>query len=176
MTRVEADAVRPRVEYLAPDAADLETVQAIMQDSFPSSTAINIAEELGRQVARIWVARVDTAHSRPMPIGVLVGWHVTDELHILHVATAREFRRRGVGLALVRKAIEYAQASRVRLAVLEVRCGNQPAIGLYRRLGFSAMGLRRGYYTDNGEDALEMMLVFDTETGCILPQHDEVGL
>ena len=39
---------------------------------------------------------------------------------------------------------------------LEVRVSNEAAIKLYERLGFTARGKRRGYYTDNREDALIM--------------------
>ena len=44
----------------------------------------------------------------------------------------------------------------MRYIVLEVRESNAPAIQLYRRLGFDQVGLRRGYYSDTGEDALLM--------------------
>jgi ribosomal-protein-alanine N-acetyltransferase len=61
----------------------------------------------------------------------------------------------------------------VRLLLLEVRRSNRPALGLYRRLGFSVAALRRGYYSDTGEDGIEMNLVLDPATGLILPGSDQ---
>jgi ribosomal-protein-alanine N-acetyltransferase len=58
--------------------------------------------------------------------------------------------------------------------LLEVRRSNIAAIRLYRGLGFSALGVRRGYYSDNGEDAVEMILGLDPETGRALPALDEI--
>jgi len=60
--------------------------------------------------------------------------------------------------------------------LLEVRRSNQAAIRLYRSFGFSVAGLRRAYYSLDGEDALEMVLVLDPETGDIVPGQDEVRL
>jgi ribosomal-protein-alanine N-acetyltransferase len=103
-------------------------------------------------------------------------WLVADELHILNVATDPTYRRRGIGQALVERAIAFARERRVRLVLLEVRRSNLPAIRLYRSFGFCVLGIRRGYYGDNGEDAIEMGLVLDPETGDIVPSRDEVRL
>ena len=57
--------------------------------------------------------------------------------------------------------LEQAQAAECRGIVLEVRRSNTPAIALYERLGFTRIGVRAGYYSDNGEDAFvyELKLV-----------------
>jgi ribosomal-protein-alanine N-acetyltransferase len=57
-----------------------------------------------------------------------------------------------------------------------VRRSNRDARRFYRRLGFSAMGVRPGYYADNGEDAIEMALELDPETGRIVPGRDEIRI
>jgi ribosomal-protein-alanine N-acetyltransferase len=57
-----------------------------------------------------------------------------------------------------------------------VRRSNRPALRLYRGLGFTAMGVRPGYYGDNGEDAVEMVLALDPTTGSIQPGRDEIRL
>ncbi len=76
----------------------------------------------------------------------------------------------------MRTALDYAIAHRLRLVLLEVRRSNQPAIGLYRSVGFFTTGVRAGYYADNDEDAIEMMLTLDPATGRIEQGHDEVEL
>jgi len=55
--------------------------------------------------------------------------------------------------------------SRIRIIVLEVRRSNRPAIELYRSFGFSVLSVRPAYYSDDNEDALEMMLGLSPETG-----------
>ena len=71
--------------------------------------------------------------------------------------------------------VSHARAVHVKHLFLEVRRSNVPAIALYRALGFFAMGVRARYYPDD-EDAIEMVLAFDTETGEIVPHVDEVRL
>jgi ribosomal-protein-alanine N-acetyltransferase len=73
-------------------------------------------------------------------------------------------------------AIGFASARRLRLVLLEVRRSNSAAIQLYRKLGFSVTGVRPGYYADNQEDAIEMMLTLDPLTGQVEESHDEVEL
>jgi [ribosomal protein S18]-alanine N-acetyltransferase len=67
-----------------------------------------------------------------------------------------EFRRRGIARSLLERLFEVTAADLRRGYTLEVRVSNADAIRLYERLGFEARGIRRGYYTDNREDALIM--------------------
>jgi ribosomal-protein-alanine N-acetyltransferase len=113
-------------------------------------------DELEKPWARVWAAR-DKLASRA--VGFLVSWHVVDEFHVLHVATAEDVRRQGVGHALVAEALAYARANDVRLCLLEVRRSNHPAIRLYEKVGFVVENVRPKYYADNDEDALEMWLM-----------------
>ncbi len=91
--------------------------------------------------------------------GELAGYHcwwlLCGELHVLNLATAPRFRRRGVAVRLLAAALERAVAEGLERALLEVRAGNDAAIALYRRFGFRQSGRRARYYPD-GEDALLM--------------------
>ncbi len=151
--------------------ADLEAVEAIAHAAFNESS-FSAEAEAGRAWARIWVARA--AAEAALPVGFHVPWHVADELHVLNIATDPPMRRRGVARALMAAALQYAAAERIRIVILEVRRSNRAAIKLYRGLGFTALGVRAGYYTDNDEDAIEMMLALDPATGQIVPGRDEV--
>jgi ribosomal-protein-alanine N-acetyltransferase len=71
--------------------------------------------------------------------------------------------------------VAYARDQRVKHVLLEVRRSNGPAIALYRGVGFFAMGVRARYYPDD-EDAVEMVLMLDPETGAIVAHDDEVRL
>jgi len=74
----------------------------------------------------------------------------------MNVAVAPDFRRRGIATTLLERLFEVTEADPRRGYTLEVRVSNADAIRLYERLGFEARGIRRGYYTDNREDALIM--------------------
>lgn len=136
------------------DLADIEAVDAIARASFPGEE-LSAATEISRPWARVYLAR--GLEPGAAPLGFLVIWHVADELHVLNVATTPEARRRGIGRALMDVAMAYAVEHGVRLVLLEVRRSNEAARRLYRRLGFDETSVRRGYYADNGEDAIEMM-------------------
>lgn len=81
------------------------------------------------------------------------GWIVTDEFHLLNLATAPAYRRRGIAGSLLTALLRAAAERKCRRATLEVRRGNEAARALYERFGFRAEGMRRKYYTD-GEDAM----------------------
>jgi ribosomal-protein-alanine N-acetyltransferase len=157
------------VSLLAPDAEDLDGIDAVAAASFDNAP-FSAREELAKPWTRCWVAR-EEGDARAF----LLAWHVADELHVLNVAAASAARRQGIGSALVREAIAYAAASRVRLVLLEVRRSNVPAIRLYKKLAFHTSGLREGYYGD-GEDAVEMALALDPDTGQVLAREDEISL
>jgi ribosomal-protein-alanine N-acetyltransferase len=92
--------------------------------------------------------------------GTLVGYafvsRYVDAWHVMNVAVAHAYRRRGIAVALLERLFEVTATDPRRGYTLEVRVSNTGAIALYERLGFEARGVRRGYYTDNREDALIM--------------------
>jgi ribosomal-protein-alanine N-acetyltransferase len=86
---------------------------------------------------------------------------VADELHIGNIAVAPAVRRRGIGRRILEHCLDDARARGIEIATLEVRVSNDPAIALYEKLGFRPVAMRRGYYSDTGEDALVMMASFE---------------
>jgi len=148
------------------DRPSIEAIRAFSED-------VDLVAELDRSFSRIWIARpAETL----LPWGFLLAWFVADEVHIINVATHPEHRRAGVASALLKTLIEIARSDRSRLVLLEVRRTNRAAIALYRAHGFRAMGVRRRYYADTDEDAIEMLLAIDPETGRVLPGRDQVLL
>ena len=89
-------------------------------------------------------------------VGFLGTWYMPDEAHIVSVGVRSEYRGLGIGELLLIGAIEQAQARRTPAVTLEVRVSNHIAQNLYKKYGFEAMGVRKGYYSDNREDALIM--------------------
>jgi [ribosomal protein S18]-alanine N-acetyltransferase len=156
-----------RIERM--NADDVAAVAAIQGPT--RLTDEQLRAELERPWARLWVAR-EAGYG---VVAFAVAWHVTDEIHLLNVATRTDRRRRGVARALLDALVAYAREVKARHVLLEVRRSNAPAIALYRSLGFFAMGVRARYYPDD-EDAVEMVLAFDAVTGEIVARSDEVRL
>jgi ribosomal-protein-alanine N-acetyltransferase len=77
---------------------------------------------------------------------------VGDEAHVTNLLVDPEWRRRGIGLELMRALIDEAVAEGARHITLEVRSENDAARRLYARLGLAPVGMRKGYYGD--DDAL----------------------
>ena len=75
--------------------------------------------------------------------------------HIVSVAVLPEYRRKGLGQALVNNAMENMKLYKAKQCYLEVRKSNNPAISLYKNLSFKISRTIRGYYAD-GEDAYLM--------------------
>ena len=73
------------------------------------------------------------------------------------IAVAEGFRRRGIGRKVTEALLQYLSNLGAAYATLEVRESNLPAQSLYKSLGFLAVGRRKRYYEDNGEDALLMV-------------------
>ena len=91
--------------------------------------------------------------------GYIVARETAGELHINNVAVRPEFRRRGIGAALLDSVIQEARRRKANTAFLEVRSGNYAAQALYEKCGFRAIAQRANYYSEPREDAVVMSLV-----------------
>lgn len=83
--------------------------------------------------------------------------HVEDDAHVMTIAVDPESTNRRIGTRLMLALVDGAIARGARNLTLEVRVSNEPALALYRRFGFSAVGVRPRYYPD--EDALVMWAI-----------------
>ncbi|MDX9975041.1 MAG: ribosomal protein S18-alanine N-acetyltransferase [FCB group bacterium] len=88
-------------------------------------------------------------------------WLVVDEAHITSVAVKDVYRGRGLGRKLMDHLLDEAEIIGATRATLEVRVSNQVARSLYVSLGFRPVGIRKGYYPKNNEDAVVMLKDFD---------------
>ena len=89
-------------------------------------------------------------------VGFVGSWIMADEAHITSIAVREAYRRQGIGEQLIISAIEKAIENKADILTLEVRVSNTGAQALYTKYGFTQVGLRKGYYTDNREDAIIM--------------------
>lgn len=89
-------------------------------------------------------------------IGFTGIWMMVDEAHITNLAVRQEYRGKGIGELLLLASVDLANELKASFMTLEVRASNVVAQSLYSKYGFAQMGVRRGYYLDNREDAFIM--------------------
>lgn len=144
---------RPEVRLMTVD--DLDDVVNIENSvsSIPWSRRL-FEEELERGAER----RYTVALAGSCLVGYLGMLYIADEAHIANVAVARECWGQRVASWLVLDSLQAACEVGIRDCTLEVRISNKRAKQLYQRFGFAPVALRRGYYHDNGEDAIIMWL------------------
>ncbi len=95
--------------------------------------------------------------------GYVIYWVIADEMHILNLAVHPAQRRRGIARALLTAALTRSHEQGAAVVWLEVRPSNTAALALYHSFGFEEIGVRPGYYTDNGEDALILAFAWDED-------------
>lgn len=136
---------------------DLPRIIEIERLAFPTPWSLqSFQRELNLPFSRLMVAVPYLDESEP-PSGFLCRWIIADECHVLNVAVHPDYRRHGIGAALMRVAIDEAKEKRAEAVTLEVRRTNLPARHMYRKFYFEERRLRKGYYGP-GEDAIVMEL------------------
>lgn len=89
-------------------------------------------------------------------VGYVGMWLIMDEVHITTIGVATEFRSHKVGERLLVAMLDAAREKGAQRVTLEVRKSNETAKALYRKYGFREAAIRKGYYSDNNEDAIIM--------------------
>jgi ribosomal-protein-alanine N-acetyltransferase len=142
------------IEYRRLKLRDLNSIEEIERSSYPTPWSRSMfAGELAKP-SSICLGAIDTEQNDL--VGYLIISRYVDAWHVMNVAVAEPYRRRGIASGLMERLFEDTARDSRRGYTLEVRVSNEAAIRLYERLGFIARGVRRGYYTDNREDALIM--------------------
>ena len=89
-------------------------------------------------------------------LGYLGAWLIFEEAHITTIAVRNECKKQGIANRLMLSFVDKCYECMIKYITLEVRVSNIPALALYTSWGFSDVGVRKGYYQDNNEDALIM--------------------
>ena len=121
-----------------------------------NGTAKPLIGKLLQSARSIWTRPSAWRPGQQFLTGFVGIWYVTGEAHIVSVGVRPDHRGHGIGELLLISAFEQVMATRADVVTLEVRKSNHVAINLYNKYGFKERGLRKGYYTDNGEDAVIM--------------------
>jgi [ribosomal protein S18]-alanine N-acetyltransferase len=133
---------------------DLNAIEEIERSSYPTPWSRSMfAGELAKP-SSICLGAINSDESRL--VAYLIISRYVDAWHVMNLAVAHSHRRRGIATRLMERLFEVTAGDGRRGYTLEVRVSNEAAIKLYESLGFKARGVRRGYYTDNREDALVM--------------------
>jgi ribosomal-protein-alanine N-acetyltransferase len=131
---------------------DLGAIEVIERRSYPTPWSRSMfAGELAKP-ASICLGAFDGEEL----VGYMIISRYVDAWHVMNVAVDPGHRRRGIASMLLDRLFESTDDGARRGYTLEVRVSNEGAIKLYEEAGFKARGVRRGYYTDNREDALIM--------------------
>lgn len=93
-----------------------------------------------------------------LPVAFIGAWYVANEAHITNVATIPSYQNKGIATYLLKEIIRVAIDETIDKVTLEVRVSNRTAQSLYRSLGFEEGRVKKGYYANDHEDALEMIL------------------
>lgn len=138
-----------RIEKMLPE--HLRDVKALLDTCFGDSawSPDVLRSQLEKADSRCTVALEDGA-----AVGFLAFEQVLDEGSIVEVAVHPGYRRQGIARSLIAEALQ--NAAGLSAVFLEVRESNLPAIRLYESLGFTRIGVRKGYYDRPKEDAVMM--------------------
>jgi [ribosomal protein S18]-alanine N-acetyltransferase len=141
------------VELRRLEHGDLDVVEAIERESYPTPWSRSMFDAELRKPSSLAIGAFTDGDEL---VGYAFVSRYVDAWHVMNVAVANAYRRRGIASALLERMFEVTGTDPRRGYTLEVRVSNLGAIRLYEQLGFEPRGTRRGYYTDNREDALIM--------------------
>jgi [ribosomal protein S18]-alanine N-acetyltransferase len=147
------DVPRLRLDVRRLTVGDLNAIERIEKRVYPTPWSRSMfAGELAKPASLSLGAFTEEGRL----LGYLIVSRYVDAWHIMNLAVEVDHRRLGVASTLLDSLFELTAGDPRRGYTLEVRISNRAAIALYERYGFEGSGIRRGYYTDNREDALIM--------------------
>jgi [ribosomal protein S18]-alanine N-acetyltransferase len=138
---------------------DLDRVRHIEQLAYGTDawTRRALKDELVNGFSEYVVAELSSSAAQSSELVGFAGvWFMRDQLHLVTIAVDPKRRRLGIAARLLLRCFELAIEAEMPSVVLEVRASNDGAQALYERFGFRRIGRLRGYYKDDGEDAVVM--------------------
>jgi ribosomal-protein-alanine N-acetyltransferase len=134
---------------------DLGSIERVERRSYPTPWSRSMfAGELAKP-SSFCIGAFDGEDRATLAAYLIVSRYV-DAWHIMNLAVDEPYRRQGIAKRLMEELFATTADDSMRGYTLEVRISNKRAIELYERAGFRITGVRRGYYTDNREDAYVM--------------------
>lgn len=143
------------------DAEDIIGIQEACYDGKAPWGRIAVNSELRNKVSSFFLM----CHHGGRAIAFIGLSKRHESLHVTNIATLPEYQKQGIASFLIKNAIDLSQKLNKRRVTLEVRISNVTAQSLYRTLGFDDGPIKRNYYHNNGEDALDMIYLIDETDG-----------
>ena len=145
------------MEYVLMDQSHVAAIAELEKICFPDPWSLNsISSELNNRLS-LWIVAMDS--------GKLAGYvgsqSVLGWADMMNLAVDPDYRKQGIGRRLVEELICRLKEDEVTCLTLEVRASNDPAISLYKSMGFTEVGRRPGYYHNPKEDALILRKEWD---------------
>lgn len=134
------------------DIPDIVRIQELSYNGTAPWNATALEHEIKRNRRALYL--IASLESRTV---AFVGtWFVEGEAHITNLAVVPTERKKGLAYYLLKEIEQLAEQQSMHQLSLEVRVSNETAQNLYRKLGFKAGKVKKGYYAGDHEDALEM--------------------
>ena len=127
----------------------IASVARLERENFSLPWSENVLSSELKNPLSLWVVATNDG----AVIGYVGAQIVPDEADMMNLAVDTQYRRQGIGRALVEHLIASLQERMVRSLTLEVRVSNAPAVSLYEDMGFLTVGRRPNYYQKPKEDA-----------------------
>ena len=138
------------IDFIPMDRCHVAAVAELEKKCFSDPwSESSIASELDNPLS-FWLVAVENG----LVLGYVGSQSVGEDADVMNLAVSPDARRRGIGLSLMSQLIAQLKRRKVKSLCLEVRASNQSAMALYRKLGFSQVGLRPKYYRHPQEDAV----------------------
>ena len=143
-----------KIDYSLMDESHANGVYELSKECFAIPwTLESINNELNNPLAKYVIAQ-------DLSTGEVVGfvgvWIIAGEGDITNIAVSSKYRKQGIASNLLIKLFDVCKTFNCEDITLEVRVSNIPAQNLYKKFNFKEEGIRKEYYSDNGEDAIIM--------------------
>lgn len=143
-----------KIDYSLMNESHANGVYELSKECFAIPwTLESINNELNNPLAKYVIAQ-------DLSTGEVVGfvgvWIIAGEGDITNIAVSSKYRKLGIASNLLIKLFDVCKTFNCEDIALEVRASNIPAQNLYKKFNFKEEGIRKGYYSDNGEDAIIM--------------------
>lgn len=145
------------MEYVLMNRSHVDAIAELEKICFNDPWSVKSIESELKNDLSLWVVALDA----DKVVGYVGSQSVLGWADMMNLAVDPSYRKKGIGRGLVNELIAKLKENKVTCLTLEVRVSNEPAISLYRSLGFAQVGRRPGYYHNPKEDALILRKEWD---------------
>ncbi len=149
-----------RIDLSLANVMDLEDIVAIQEACYDGEAPwgrVAVNSELRNKRSSFFLM----GHDEEIAVAFIGISMRRDNFHVTNIATRPEYQNQGIGSYLIQTVLDLARQLDKKRLTLEVRVSNETAKSLYRTLGFQDGPIKKNYYHNNGEDALDMVYLIE---------------